>query len=246
MLRSIRKTLSRKLSLFFRELKLRWNSQTVSLGLQRDLQFPFEAPDAKIPLSVRPLKATDVEPLMGHGQLKKDDYKRYNYQMRTLDTFAPHFYVAENIQNEPCYMQLMVGAKQNDKIQQYYGDLFPRLSAEEALIEAAYMNPQYRGLGIMPAAMARIAEKAKKVGARWVITFVNKDDIPCLKGCMRAGFTPYILRIDRWFLFRLTTHFEPLNDMIMDEYEHNVGIPNQPKETAPASRHNGVLVNGTM
>jgi hypothetical protein len=48
------------------------------------------------------------------------------------------------------------------------------------------------------------------LGARWVITFVTTDNEPSLKGCHRAGFCPYVLRRERWLLFRRRLSFEPL------------------------------------
>ena len=71
------------------------------------------------------------------------------------------------------------------------------------------MTPQaYRGRHIMPAAMARIAEKATALGARRVITFVADDNVPSLKGCARAGFAPVSARHLRRRLFR--TIVEPM------------------------------------
>lgn len=49
----------------------------------------------------------------------------------------------------------------------------------------------------MPHAMAKIAEKGKDLGARRVVTFVAHDNLPALKGCKRAGFSPYLVRRER-------------------------------------------------
>ncbi len=49
------------------------------------------------------------------------------------------------------------------------------LPPNEALLEGAYTPASHRGLGIMPAAMALIAEKAETIGARYVITFVAPE-----------------------------------------------------------------------
>jgi RimJ/RimL family protein N-acetyltransferase len=63
----------------------------------------------------------------------------------------------------------------------------------EALLENAYTPPAYGGLGIMSAAMARIAEQASAFGATDVLTFVDQQNIASLKGCERAGFYPDLL-----------------------------------------------------
>jgi hypothetical protein len=41
------------------------------------------------------------------------------------------------------------------------------LSPDEALLEGAFTPESHRGQGIMPQAMASIAEKAKDLGARY-------------------------------------------------------------------------------
>ena len=90
----------------------------------------------------------------------------------------------------------------------------PRLAADQALLENAYTPPSHRGLGIMSAAMALIAEQAATVGARTVLTFVGLDNIASLKGCQRAGFNPAMLHHSLRFGFGImrTDRFEPLAD----------------------------------
>lgn len=56
----------------------------------------------------------------------------------------------------------------------------------------------------MPAAMAQIAEKGAAVGARYVCTFVGDDNIASLKGCEKAGFSPYLTRTITTRLFNLS------------------------------------------
>ena len=60
--------------------------------------------------------------------------------------------------------------------------------------------------------MALIAERGGDIGAREVITFVNLENIPSLKGCQRAGFHPDLLHHRTRLAFGLITrdHFERL------------------------------------
>ena len=173
------------------QLGLRYESTRI--GLRRDLTVPFTPPDAKIPISVRPLTAADLPAL-----LAVDD------TTSAADTFetawrrafaAKHMqgcYVAVDERNgTPCYMQWLFGAGDNDFVRSIGG--FPALQTEEALLENAYTPALYRGMGIMPAAMARIAERAADLAARYVVTFVQDNNIASLKGCQRSGFAPYLL-----------------------------------------------------
>jgi RimJ/RimL family protein N-acetyltransferase len=107
-------------------------------------------------------------------------------------------------------MQWLLGPKDNAFIASLGG--FPQLRSDEALLENAYTPPEYRGLGIMPAAMAEIAEHAVEFSSRYVLTFVQTDNIASLKGCQRAGFTPHLMHARRQFGYGLVSkdHFEPL------------------------------------
>jgi len=42
------------------------------------------------------------------------------------------------------------------------------------------------------------------------MTFVQSDNIPSLKGCQRAGFSPSGVRKDRWRFFKKMVSFEKL------------------------------------
>jgi len=64
----------------------------------------------------------------------------------------------------------------------------------------------------MAAAMALVAERGREIGARYVITFVEQNNIASLKGCKRAGFSPYLLRHEKWFLFRRSLSLDKLPD----------------------------------
>ncbi len=64
----------------------------------------------------------------------------------------------------------------------------------------------------MQHAMAEIAKRGRDFGARYIITFVENENVPSLKGCKRAGFSPYVERIERRRLFQHTYEFNPLPD----------------------------------
>ncbi len=60
----------------------------------------------------------------------------------------------------------------------------------------------------MGAAMTQVAERAAEFGARWVITFVEEDNQASVKGCIRAGFAPYLRRRERFRLFSRRITFD--------------------------------------
>jgi RimJ/RimL family protein N-acetyltransferase len=183
-------------------------------GLARDLDLAFTKPSAKIPIAIRPMIADDVLLLLPLDGSEDHHEKLEIAWRRAFAEKRPHgCFVAIDLRSEtPCYMQWLFGARDNDVVRQMRG--FPVLEPHEALLENAYTPPRHRGLGIMSAAMALIAERAADVGARHVLTFVDEHNIASLKGCQRAGFYPDILhhRVQRAFgLFR-TDEFEKLAD----------------------------------
>jgi hypothetical protein len=45
-----------------------------------------------------------------------------------------------------------------------------------------------------------------------VHTFVGEDNVASLKGCKKAGFTPYLARTETWWLLRRHVRFTRLPD----------------------------------
>ena len=187
-------------------------SNSSSIGLRRDLSTEFVAPRAKIPLTVRPLSATDdlssLDPTPGIGS---DEAFWRLTQRRLLRSGLQTCYVAIAPDGKPCSLQWVVAAVENQRLKQVSGNLYPVLQPDEALLEGAFTPEAYRGLGIMGAAMALVAERAADYGARRVITFVDEQNAASFKGCVRAGFSPYLRRRERFRLFHRSVTFEPID-----------------------------------
>ena len=195
----------------FAELHRRLYSDRYAFVLRRDLRTPFEAPAARIPLTVRPLQGNDVAELL-QGDHPDDDPQDKASRNRMVEAGLPGCHVGVTDGDRPCYMQWLIGHRNNEQIQRYFGGIFPILKPDTALLEGAYTPAAHRGKGIMPAAMAQIAERADRLGARYVITFVGIDNVASLKGCERAGFQPYAVRTERFRFLRRRVTIEPLSD----------------------------------
>jgi GNAT superfamily N-acetyltransferase len=165
-----------------------------SVVLRRDLERPLVTPRSKIPIAVRAADDGDgprISALLselsgGEGSARK----------RFLDRGIGTCYVAVNAQGDICYMQWLVGPEHNDLLASSTN--LPILGDREALLENAFTPAAFRGQGIMSSAMAQIAERADAIGARWVLTVVREDNLPSIKGCVKAGFEPYMLKLDGW------------------------------------------------
>lgn len=197
-------------------------SKSTAIGLSRNLNEPFENPSAKINFSIRLLKEGDLEYIMENGAMEKIDPRIVAHRRGLVEEEIPRCYVAVSPDGNPCFLQWLISAEHNDAIRGYFRQSFPRLQKGEALLESAYMRRDYRGLGLMAAAVARIAPKAKEVGAKRVITFADIRNIASLKGLTRGGFKPYLLKKDRWFLFRRHVSFHELPDDVLAQYHRIV------------------------
>ena len=195
----------------WRAVRVRVYSHQHAIGLRRDLSVPFSAPAAKIPLVVRPLGAQDDVSFLAPtpGLERQAAMGRLN-QRSLLAENLPTCWIAATPDGRVCYMQWLLTAKDNARVRQRWGALFPQLPQDAALLEGAYTAEAFRGQGIMPHAMARIAEAARESGADHVITFVEHRNLPSLKGCEKAGFAPYVERYTTWFLFRRYVRFMPV------------------------------------
>jgi hypothetical protein len=180
-----------------------------AIGLRRDLSKPFEIPKADLQIEVRPLRQDDdLAFLRSSGQ----ESRFRHVQLRMLQADIPTCYVAVAPNGDICYMQWLIAASENERIQAHFGRHFPLLKADEALAEGSYTVPEYRRRGIMSCAGVQICNMAKLFGARWVLSFVSQNNIPSLKGCARAGLEPYLLREETWRMFHRRTKFLAYKD----------------------------------
>jgi GNAT superfamily N-acetyltransferase len=192
-------------------IRYRVYSDSTSLGLRRDLSRPFDKPTAKIPITVRPLASTDdLSALDPEPDLPADEALSRLAQRRLVGSGLRVCYVAIATDGKPCYMQWAIPATENERMRAVFGNLYPQLGPDEALLEGAYTPTAYRGKGIMGAAMAQVAERAADFGARWVITFVDERNSASVKGCVRAGFVPYLKRHEKFRWFYRQIQFEPI------------------------------------
>jgi RimJ/RimL family protein N-acetyltransferase len=218
-------------------MRSRLHSEFVSYGLRRDLRQPLTPPAAKIDLRVRPRASADSLSFLDPtpGSTGDAEMIRRN-QLRLLAAGIPTCWIAIDPDGKPCYMQWLITSRDNARIKSQWGGVIPQLGPHEALLEGAYTPDTHRGLGIMAAAMARIAESAKELGASSVITFVAEDNVASLKGCKKAGFDPYVERRVTWRLGRRRAVFTPLPHGFRFPYEREAKEVNQPGARRDLSR----------
>ncbi len=172
-----------------------WGSQYSTL-LARDMAIPFPAPQALIPITIRPVRPDDLSTLLDETEpgIPAVERKHRLARQRLVDAGFASCFVAVTADDEPCYIQWLMTPDENALLRREFQDQFRPLAAGEMLLEGAFTPEAFRGQRIMPAAMALLAEHAGTLGATRVVTYVGLPNIPSIKGCERAGFVPYMTR----------------------------------------------------
>ena len=183
-------------------------SKDIGYGLKRDLDLEFKQPPTLIKTKIRLFKESDRE------HFEEDRTNKGLFEKKISS-----FYVATTQDDKPCYCVWLIDSSQNEKIVDYWGGFFPPLNKDEVLVENSYTVPKFRGMGIMPYAMSQVSEKGKELGARYAIHYTSTTHVNSLRAGYYAGFKPYILRTEKWFMFKRTYSFGPIPDDLLKHYE---------------------------
>jgi hypothetical protein len=193
---------SGKFAKLARELVKRVFSNSESYLLRRDLTVPFHAPAPKQAIEVRAICDSDMPAILSARPGR----------LLILKANIPTCYLGITANGQISYMQWLIGQTDLERFRPFFDGELRNLRKDEVLLEFAYTFEEFRGQKIMPAAMAAIAEKGLLSGARYAVTYVQKDNIAALKGCAAAGFSPYMVRKERWRVFSFKESFRSLPD----------------------------------
>lgn len=195
----------------YRSAGRRLKSEQKAFGLRRDLTVEHTAPPSPIPLHVRRIRDADVPHVLGPDtSLSLEEKSERTDRLRLIEAGAGMAYCAVTDEDVPCYVQWIFTSADNAFLRDHFQGTFPELDEETALLEGAYIPPDFRGQRILSAAVEQVIDQARSMGARYVITFIGADNTPSLKGAARSGFEIYVERHTRWRMLRSTVEFRPL------------------------------------
>tara|TARA_B100000809_G_scaffold237477_1_gene257335 strand:- start:5 stop:718 length:714 start_codon:yes stop_codon:yes gene_type:complete len=163
--------------------------------------------DSKINITIRPFEQSDINSL-----------KEGQRHIRLVEKKIPDCYVAAIQNNVPVYRQWLFTQEQFEAIIDYFGQIFPEIGKDEAIIEGVFTHLDYRGLRIMPNAIYQILNQNHYSHLKRAIAFVEQNNVGSLKGFYRLGFEPYILRQEKWLFFARKISFIPLPSEIYESY----------------------------
>ncbi len=184
-----------------------------AIGLRCDLEAaPAPSPATAPQLTVIEIDGRELGDLLGEsgdrrrvGALLGCPVRRRLVQQRIGRCF-----VAMTRGAETCFVQWLLDHSDNPALRHGFGDTFPHLLRDEALLEGGFTPAPFTESEIAPVAMARIAARAATFGIRWVHSFVPVDATATLRATVAAGFALHQLRVQRRRLWRRTTSFGPL------------------------------------
>ena len=185
----------------------------VGVEVKRD---QLKSLDYKLDLTIRPFEQSDLNSL-----------KEGQRHIRLVEENIPDCYVATIKDNITVYRQWLFKQEQFEQITAYFGPIFPKIKKDEAIIEGVFTHLDYRGLRIMPNAIYNILNQEHYTHIKRAIAFVEQSNIGSLKGFYRIGFEPYIVRQEKWFLFKRTVSFIPLPSEIHESYLKLIATPSK-------------------
>ena len=185
-----------------------------AIGLRRDLGRAFAAPSAGMPVNIIEIDGRELADLLAETGERAHATAAMACRHRRLlaKRRIGRCFVAMASGARPCFVQFLLDHTDNQALRQSFGDAFPHLLRDEALLDGAFTPATFSAERVMPAAMARIAARAEERGGRWVHSFVPVDDPAVLRATIAAGFAIHQWRRQRRQLWRRITSFGPLPD----------------------------------
>ena len=190
----------------FKSLFSKLYSSKTSYGLKLDLRNELKKPKAFKEVSIRLYQDSDAP-------FFEDDHENIEL-IKQLE----RCFVGVTEDGEPCFRQWVMNASQNEKIHSFWGDTYPNLAPNQALMESAYTTPKLRGMGVMPLALYKIASLCKDEGIQEILTFAPYDNINSLRALSHVGFEPYCLTKEKNILFFKTVSHNELSKQMLEDY----------------------------
>lgn len=182
-------------------------SEKVLIGQKLDLTKELKKPRSFLKVSIRLYKDEDAI------------FFNEDNENTTLIKNLQKCYVAITEDGEPCFRQWILDASQNKKIKEFWGDSYPILKKDEALFESAFAIPKVRGMGVMPVALNQIAQEAKSNGIKSIQTYTPLSNINSIRALNYAGFRPFCIQKETFFLFKKTVSYDELTQKMEDKYK---------------------------
>jgi hypothetical protein len=187
-----------KLSVIISKLRYHMWSDSRHAVLCRDLSQAIEHPKARVNFSVRLYDPGDAAILFNLDL--PDAQERRRVLENWMERGVKRCYVAVLDDGRAIFMQWLLVPSDKRLLPDIF-ETFPALEPDMVVLEGAYTPPQFRRLPVMPAAMARIAEEGRHLGARSAVVSIEAGNASMITAARWAGFSPWRLTTKRRRLF---------------------------------------------
>lgn len=201
------------------EIRRRFFSTKIFCCFRRDLKEPLPSGIKNDELLIRKARQSDIVQLIDleSGNIDNDEFKERLIRQMMFKADINTCLVATNEKDAPLHIYWLISSEANEQNQVFFNGGFPLLKENELLIEGLYTNIAHRGKGVMSSVLFKTLEKGAEMGARWAIAFVRSSNFTSIKAFLKAGFTPFMIRVDKWRLFHRYVEYIPLSkDSILD------------------------------
>lgn len=127
--------------------------------------------------------------------------------IRLVKANIPQCYIATIDTGIPVYRNWLFKHTENQKVNDYFGSIFPQLNENEAIIEGVFTHPYYRGMNFMPNAIYKILNLEQHRHLTNVLAFVQSNNKASLRGFQKMGFKPFMIRTEKWRFFKRSVAF---------------------------------------
>lgn len=152
--------------------------------------------------NVRAIELSDFKYLFGNNLSDKNEFLEKYRRLLLFYAEVSSGYVACDIDNRPIYVQWMIGAQNNSKLKQIYGEGYEPLANDEILIAGVYTRAHLRGKNIMMEGFYKILNFINRDKIVYLKAYVRSNNQASLKAFAKLGFKASKIREDRWFLFK--------------------------------------------
>ncbi|HEY3446507.1 MAG TPA: hypothetical protein VGK67_09080 [Myxococcales bacterium] len=156
----------------------------LSAALRR-LRFPRLRSDLRF---AEATEADLAEILGGLGSLDADSRREVITRVRFHRSGVPGCHVGRNDRGEVVSLQWLIRPRDNEALSRACRGLYYRLQPDEVMIENLFVFPAFRGLGTFETVNHFVLERARSEGFRLCHTYVRKDNVVSLNGCLDLGF----------------------------------------------------------
>ncbi len=179
------------LRVFLKKLKQHIYSRSNQIGLSLNLE-QFELPkiEANIKYTLKLATKEDMEEVMEKAKAEsKKMVEKVLFRKWMFEDGYQNCYVARTVDtNEICTIAFTIFPTDDKKVEGGFRKWFHTLREDEVILAGAYTFEKFRGNRLHPSIIIDRLRICKERGYKWVIGYIEEDNIASIKGAERTGF----------------------------------------------------------